>query len=130
MKNSHAETEITAQRLRLVMTEHAERVIKQDDVSGVGVAWRDGEIRFVVQTDSTDKVERLKKRLPGAVVGFPLFVEVGDVARAAQSSDANESPASALPRLSFWSRICRVFRPHSGWLAFIDHAKSRRHVRT
>lgn len=73
---SNARAVELASRLRNVMEKHAESVRQIDGVTGAGVAWRDGTLKFVIETDSFASIESLSHSLPAAVQGFPALIEV------------------------------------------------------
>lgn len=108
-----------ADRLRFVMEHHATDVMKRPDVSGVGVAWREGALRFVVQTDSTNEVEGLKRELPAQVEGFPLRVEVEALARAAAMDGGVDERPCLERRGSALRRLARLFSPGGRWLRLV-----------
>lgn len=99
-----------AARLRLVMETHAAKVMERPGVSGAGVAWRRGCLRFVVQTDSTDKVEALLATLPAQVEGFPVSVEVEALSTAAEDEGPSRSPRRGWNIRTLWARRARRVR--------------------
>jgi hypothetical protein len=110
-----------ARRVELVMTEHADRVVKDPAVSGAGIAWREGMLKFVVRTDSLENAALLQSRLrlPSAIQDFPLTFEVASLPKAAERSGAWPVPRR---RWRWLARLERVFFPQRDcWLALLPH---------
>lgn len=114
MKTSEVADQI-ASRVRTVMQTRAKQVLDHPGVSAVGVAWRRGDLRFVVQTDSIARVGMLKRDLPDTIEGFVLDVELQHLPHTVQGADwvkaqrKERSLARRLKGLLFWRR---------DWLAF------------
>lgn len=122
MKN-HAEAATNlAQRLRLVMETDAKVVMRDKDVSGVGLAWRDGTIKFVVQTDSIEKAGSLRARLPERFQDFPLMIERPPLSEAASGPWLDEKAFKTRVAQDcqhpWLRRLARRLWPQQSWLAF------------
>ncbi len=107
--------ETMAQDLRRFMQEYAPSISeKNPDASAVGVGWREGDLRFIVQAQTLENVEKLKMRLPEEILGFRLRAELCDVPNAAVRlrGDSIEIMVPRRPlrsRLSAW--ISKLFIP-------------------
>lgn len=92
-----------AEHVRFVMRTRVPEVTENNPrVTGAGMAWRDGVLKFVVQTDRMANVIALRDELPSTIEDFPTTVEVASMPLAASAEDMLD----AMPRQrgGFWKR--------------------------
>lgn len=123
--NSHADiANDLAERVRIVMQTDAKDVLlKHREITGVGMAWRNGQVKFVVQTESYEKVTELRRILPEHFRDFSVAVETADLAKAASresllADDDLEQRIVQRRRFPLFSAIAEWLNQKSKWIAF------------
>ncbi len=71
-------------RIRTAYEARREELLQIPGVSGVGIGWRDGHLRFIIEAESFDQAKVLRASLPQQVDDFPIFVEVAGATVAAE----------------------------------------------
>jgi len=109
--------EVANQMRSALASQPAKQLMEQPDVCGAGLAWRSNGLMFVVRTDSLDKAGSLRAKLPSMIEGFPLTVEMEDLAQ--QTSAERWQDRDRHPRWAAWfGRLLRFFGCQRDWLAF------------
>jgi hypothetical protein len=91
----------------------------EPEVSGAGIGWHNGDLTFIVKTDSLEKAAALRSRLPDKIEGFPLVFDMGRLPettgamiRATRPEQHDRGLTATL------ARFVRRFWPQRDWLAF------------
>jgi hypothetical protein len=111
-----------AGRIRHVMETRAGEAYQVGgaNVCSAGMVWRDGFLKFVVQTDSIEKVGLLREQLPDDVEGFPVVIEVEGAPTALDCTLRRSGSGVGRTRsLWIWRRLLRLLGCQKDWLATI-----------